>query len=947
MLFGEDLAPYFDIDNLIFKGYTKEQYRRTGQLPEGFYRITVEVRHFHTGRLISNQGIVMAWFALGKPPVLKLPENNAELGQIAGMPLTFTWQGNSPGIPGVNVQYRFELWEMRIDGIDPNVVTVSLPCVYSTTQFHNTLVVQPEALMLEPGMKYAWRVTASDVMNRTSFENDGKSEVRTFTYLCKCDEITDLKVERRDKNAHFSWQAFQNHTSFNVEAENTETGYHKSYTVYDNRYTLPGLDYGVKYRLRVQGVCNNGMRTSAFSEWKDITMPVLLTQKEICPECECRDPEPEPELKNKTLKTDLQVGDTIYKPSGMSEYVITSITENNNGTYKGQCDFLVRIWGVRILLNFWNLQVNTDRRILRMGGENVKTDGFVADADEINNAVNTLTETNDNTNISVDFTIPENPQITFNDSDSTLTITDSDGNPHTIELPKDSEGKIAGAPITILDVAGNSFVVDENGNVTILATADSNAANSDSTTVNSKNECYYSIEGHKFYSGSTIYLPVSNKRYEIKAYRDDVNLFKRGTVWDGITAADSAIAHYTPRAASSNINGTAISTIYSDSLIYDTLQCKIVVVNVEFEEDPNQKWGFDENDLTTENDYPSFRTNPVYGIKWKSIKADGTPDNIIVNVMPTGAEKAIEFIASNPGFQVNSFIPTGNSKYRLSVSTTSDTETSLMLKIGYFMSDTIQIKLYGMKENNTNDNKNKIRITIVHESNDDVQIVQIGDIVATDTTRVISSGNNRFLDSRRGIDICGDDMVLYDVATGDSIVVAGANKICESRAYNTDVRTMLISMPQLQDTLNKYYSQSVYKWEVIGIEERIVNFDLNRDGKIDVESWLSSEMKSIVDNCIMDTTIFNIIVVDNPNDGSNGYSEFPDKNTKRLAFVHPQNSPNIYLTICHELGHGAFKLKHPFNEFSGFPKGGKDIFNIMNYGTKRNRFRKYQWEKIK
>ncbi|MDR0506477.1 MAG: hypothetical protein LBH32_06645, partial [Dysgonamonadaceae bacterium] len=33
MLFGEDLAPYFDIDNLIFKGYTKEQYRRTGQLP--------------------------------------------------------------------------------------------------------------------------------------------------------------------------------------------------------------------------------------------------------------------------------------------------------------------------------------------------------------------------------------------------------------------------------------------------------------------------------------------------------------------------------------------------------------------------------------------------------------------------------------------------------------------------------------------------------------------------------------------------------------------------------------------------------------------------------------------------------------------------------------------------------------------------------------------------
>ena len=53
------------------------------------------------------------------------------------------------------------------------------------------------------------------------------------------------------------------------------------------------------------------------------------------------------------------------------------------------------------------------------------------------------------------------------------------------------------------------------------------------------------------------------------------------------------------------------------------------------------------------------------------------------------------------------------------------------------------------------------------------------------------------------------------------------------------------------------------------------------------------------------------------------------------------------MTVCHELGHGAFDLKHPFQEFVGFPRGGKDVLNIMNYGTKRNKFRKYQWEKIR
>jgi hypothetical protein len=50
--------------------------------------------------------------------------------------------------------------------------------------------------------------------------------------------------------------------------------------------------------------------------------------------------------------------------------------------------------------------------------------------------------------------------------------------------------------------------------------------------------------------------------------------------------------------------------------------------------------------------------------------------------------------------------------------------------------------------------------------------------------------------------------------------------------------------------------------------------------------------------------------------------------------------------VVHELGHGAFALQHPFHEFAGFPQGGKDVFNIMNYGNKRNKFRKYQWEII-
>ena len=91
VLLGEDLSDYFNIDNLTFKGYSKQTYQRTGQLPEGFYKFTVEVLHHATRRVISNAGSTTAWIALGKPPVLRAPDDGARLGQYAGMPLTFSW----------------------------------------------------------------------------------------------------------------------------------------------------------------------------------------------------------------------------------------------------------------------------------------------------------------------------------------------------------------------------------------------------------------------------------------------------------------------------------------------------------------------------------------------------------------------------------------------------------------------------------------------------------------------------------------------------------------------------------------------------------------------------------------------------------------------------------------------------------------------------------------
>ena len=376
VMFGEDLKDYFNINNLHFQGYSKEQYLRTGQLPEGFYRFTVEVRHFHTGLLISNRNTAMAWIAQGKPPALKHPEDKAELGQIAGMPLTFSWIPNNTGIPSGGLQYTLEMWEMRIQGIDPNVIAASMQTFYSTTQFTNTLTVHPAELMLTPGMTYAWRVTVSDVMDQVSFFMNGHSEIRTFTYQCKCDDVLNFTAKPGGEYAVMNWNPSPQHTSFNLEIENRQSGYKKSIKLYDNTYKAK-TDRGKTYHFRVQGICNGDERIkSEFTEWQPVTVPELPKVKDYCPDCECGVSYPVPPITNFNLRNDLQPGDTIQSASGRSRFILKTVENQGGGLYKGKVLFWIEIWNLKVLCDYWDLSVNTDNQIVNWKAQSVYNPQF-------------------------------------------------------------------------------------------------------------------------------------------------------------------------------------------------------------------------------------------------------------------------------------------------------------------------------------------------------------------------------------------------------------------------------------------------------------------------------------------------------------------------------------------------------------------------------------------
>ena len=486
VLFGDDMRDYFNLNNLQFKGFSKDEYRRTGQLPEGLYRFTVEVRHFQTGRLISNQGTAIAWIALGKPPMLKTPDNNAQLGQITGMPLTFSWVPSPVAIPGVATQYTFEMWEMRVPGIPPAVVAASMPVFYSTTQMNTLLVIPPATLMLEPGMNYAWRVTASDVTGQVPFAQNGQSEVRSFIYQCRCDSVTGFNVERRGQDVTYRWMPTENNSSFNVEVENPVSGWSRSDRVFDAKYEF-NSDPDKTYRARVQAICqSNEQNPSDFTAWQTVNIPAIKTSVEICPDCECGDAVPEPPITNFNLRYDLQPGDTVQTPSGDVIFIIQSVIPQGNSVYKGKCLFWVKIWGLKIPCDYWDLTVNTDNHIVDYDFENIDDPSLLVDVDaakeyvnQVADAVATLT-TNTTIRDTIQVNVPLEGAYT-NEKGELVTAKDTSNNINeTAQLLSDTPN---GTPIQGNN--GDTSAVSEDGKQ-----RDNNTTNniSDTTNNNAKEE---------------------------------------------------------------------------------------------------------------------------------------------------------------------------------------------------------------------------------------------------------------------------------------------------------------------------------------------------------------------------------------------------------------------------------------------------------------------------
>ena len=148
----------------------------------------------------------------------------------------------------------------------------------------------------------------------------------------------------------------------------------------------------------------------------------------------------------------------------------------------------------------------------------------------------------------------------------------------------------------------------------------------------------------------------------------------------------------------------------------------------------------------------------------------------------------------------------------------------------------------------------------------------------------------------------------------------------EQRYRSTDIPD-----DEIRAELKKIYMQAVFEFVLVRRPAKTVAFDLNGDGKVDVDTWMSAEMARIRDACKSEYD-YNIFLVDRPSDGTTGFMNFNQK----YGFVHADGGNAK--TVAHELGHGT----------AGFEHTPYDRDNIMyNYTSDTKwRLRKSQWNQL-
>lgn len=457
----EDLEPYFRNENLITQGYLA-----AGKLPEGAVEFCFQAIEAYTGRALSASTCTRAFITSQKPPLLSLPLNNENIAFREPLNVLFQWTPLHQGL--AQVEYEFILKELWDNGMAVQAAFAYSPEIYRETTRSTSLpygALQPALL---PGKRYAWciRAQAREGMDAVNvFQNDGYSEVRTFTLQDNCVPPGLVNAVAERKTLQLEWPPLPEHIGFTVSYRlKSTTGTAnpwKEMQVLEPKTTLYGLQSGGVYEYRVGGFCVPGQ--PLYTPILEATIPTAdsarLAQCGIMPAINLTNQEPLKELKTSEVIMANDYPVTVTKVSG------------SNGVYSGE-GWVIVPWlnDAKIAVDFTSITVNTDRQMIAgyIDAKYDKKEGQIANLDDVFEGgfdVGTVKTGITKIDYEFDFSIPGVEAFSLND-EGDLVITDDTGEPHTVTA-EDREGqgnegnKVVVFPMTVKDKNGNVYQVEK------------------------------------------------------------------------------------------------------------------------------------------------------------------------------------------------------------------------------------------------------------------------------------------------------------------------------------------------------------------------------------------------------------------------------------------------------------------------------------------------------
>jgi len=174
-----DLAPYFDIENLDFTGYSKEDYVLQGGVPDGSYNVCFQLYDNTSDAFaaVGNKACVVMWAKKEDVPKITNPTRNPTIDQ--SIPYNFTWipRHTSGGL----IAYDFEIYEENASMSYNDIMLYNSP-VLKTTTSTTSYLLNANNNILKRGRKYFCIVKANATLGGTVFKNGGYSEPEYFSY---------------------------------------------------------------------------------------------------------------------------------------------------------------------------------------------------------------------------------------------------------------------------------------------------------------------------------------------------------------------------------------------------------------------------------------------------------------------------------------------------------------------------------------------------------------------------------------------------------------------------------------------------------------------------------------------------------------------------------------------------------------------------------------------